>query len=1117
LPRVFDNISDRLLDALDHTMADAVSADFCVGYFNLRGWQRIDHRVDPLEGGPGKQCRVLVGMQKAPEQELRDILSVHGEDGLLDNQAASRLRQKLAEEFRTQLTIGIPTSRDEEALRRLAAQIRSGRVVVRLFLRHTLHAKLYLVDRRDTVASKVGYVGSSNLTMSGLASGGELNVDVMDDDACRKLGTWFEDRWNDRRCIDISTELAEIIETSWAREDVVPPYHVYLKMAFHLSQEARSGLANFRVPRDFDEDILGFQAAAVRIAAHHLNKRGGVVLGDVVGLGKTLMATALARIFEDDFGHETLILCPVNLVKMWDDYRQRYRLRATIVPISQAPTRLAELRRHRIVLIDESHNLRNREGQRYRAIRDYIKENDSKVILLSATPYNKSYLDLSSQLRLFLDGDEALPIRPEALLREIGEAHFLAEHQCPLNSLLAFEQSENTDDWRDLMRYFLVRRTRSFIRDNYAETDPANGRRYLTLSGDRRSYFPDRVPRTLSFPITDDDPNDQYARLYGDRTVADINSLQLPRYGLANYIKAKADPAPTAAEQLTVADMSRGGRRLMGFCRTNLFKRLESGGHTFIQSLDRHILRNHVVLHALENGLPVPVGTQDHLMLETDRDPELEGMLPAAVDFTDDPGSHYRARADRAYETYRTQHAKRFRWMGSHLFNRKLANDLRSDIEKLVGILERCGEWDPEKDSKLERLERLLKDDHPDAKVIIFSQFADTVAYIEGELRRRGIEKVAGVTGDSDDPSAIAWRFSPESNDKRDTIRPSDELRVLVATDVLSEGHNLQDGAIVVNFDIPWAIIRLIQRAGRVDRIGQQAEEVICYTFLPAEGVERIIRLRGRITQRLDQNRQVIGTDEMFFDEENVDGLADLYHEKAGVLDADDPTEVDLSSYAFQIWKNATDADPSLARKVQNLPNVVYTAKEHSEGPFSPEGALVYVRTAEDVDMLAWIGENGKPVTESQFTILQAAACQSTTPGIPRASNHHDLVAEGVRAIAELDTQGGGQLGRPSSARRRVYDRLKAFLDDNAGTLFDTEERRRALDEIYRFPLKENARALLNRQLRAGITGEELADVVVTLRDEERLCVVEEDDDDGEPRIICSMGLRSTGGIAECE
>jgi SNF2 family DNA or RNA helicase len=196
-----------------------------------------------------------------------------------------------------------------------------------------------------------------------LSKQGELNVDVLDQDACKKLQQWFEDRWSDQWCIDITNELIEILDTSWARPEVLPPYHIYLKMAYHLSQEARAGLSEFRVPRDFGNKLLAFQTAAVKIAAQYLNKRGGVVIGDVVGLGKTLMAVALARIVEDDHGTETLIICPKNLVRMWEDYVYQYHMSAKIVPLSTAMKDLPNLPRYRVVLIDESHNLRNREGK----------------------------------------------------------------------------------------------------------------------------------------------------------------------------------------------------------------------------------------------------------------------------------------------------------------------------------------------------------------------------------------------------------------------------------------------------------------------------------------------------------------------------------------------------------------------------------------------------------------------------------------------------------------------------------------------------------------------------------------------------------------------------------
>ena len=464
MPRIFDNIEQHLRLALAETMELSDRADFCVGYFNLRGWRSIDEYVEKWDGGDGHCCRLLVGMQRLPQEELRIAKNFSANEEQLDNQTALQLKRKLAEEFREQLTIGAPSNEDEAGLRRLAWQIKARKVVVKLFLRHPLHAKLYLLFRPDPVNPTVGYMGSSNLTQSGLSLQGELNVDVLDHDACQKLAKWFEDRWNDRWCVDISKELVEVIEESWAREDLIPPYHIYVKIAYHLSQEARAGLTEFRIPKDFGNKLLDFQTAAVKIAAHHLNRRNGVIIGDVVGLGKTLMATALARVFEDDHGLETLIICPKNIVPMWEDYRGQYRMRARVLSISRAITELPDMRRYRLVLIDESHNLRNREGKRYRAIQEYIRENDSKCILLSATPYNKTYMDLSSQLRLFVPEDGDLGIRPERLLREIGETEFIRRHQAPVRSLAAFDRSEYADDWRELMRLYLVRRTRSSSR-----------------------------------------------------------------------------------------------------------------------------------------------------------------------------------------------------------------------------------------------------------------------------------------------------------------------------------------------------------------------------------------------------------------------------------------------------------------------------------------------------------------------------------------------------------------------------------------------------------------------------------------------------------------------------
>jgi phosphatidylserine/phosphatidylglycerophosphate/cardiolipin synthase-like enzyme len=207
MPRIFDNIALTLLPALNDTLQISERADFCVGYFNLRGWKQIDHLIDAWAGGDGSCCRVIVGMQKLPQDELLERFSLTSGPDTIDQQVALRLRRAAAQEFRSQLTIGAPTDEDEKGLRRLSAQLKARKVVVKLFLRHSLHAKLYLVHRTDPNNPSIGFVGSSNLTLAGLSKQGELNVDVLDHDACKKLQNWFEDQWNGRVRFPFTTEI----------------------------------------------------------------------------------------------------------------------------------------------------------------------------------------------------------------------------------------------------------------------------------------------------------------------------------------------------------------------------------------------------------------------------------------------------------------------------------------------------------------------------------------------------------------------------------------------------------------------------------------------------------------------------------------------------------------------------------------------------------------------------------------------------------------------------------------------------------------------------------------------------------------------------------------------
>ena len=1126
---IYDNIERLILPELQHYLKQAYRADFCVGYFNLRGWRQIDADIERFEGSEGQVCRLLVGMYRLPKEELRQASAIGVEPDRIDQGQAIRLQALMAQEFREQLTYGAPSAADEEGLQRLRSQLLAHKLQVKLFLRHPLHAKLYLIYRRDRATPIIGYVGSSNLTFSGLRSQGELNVEVVDRDDTNKLEQWFDERWHDRFCLDITEQLAEIIDESWAGRSL-KPYLVYLKMAYHLSQEARDGLSQYRAPSSFG--LLPFQEAAVQIAAHHVSKRNGVIIGDVVGLGKTLVGTAIAHLCEEDYGTSTLIICPKNLEKMWQGYIDRYGLRGKVVPISRVVQELPNVpARFRLVLIDESHNLRNKEGKRYQAIKDYIEQSGSRCILLTATPYNKTYLDLSAQLQLFLRPDADLGIKPEAYIRSIGgEMQFRRRHNTsPVRSLLAFEQSPEPEDWQQLMSRYMVRRTRSFIKNTYARQD--GERYYLEFADGRRSYFPNRRPQTVRFVIGEPQ-SDPYARLYADRVVDIINALNLPRYGLGLYIAPLPNPLASAEEEQLLANLSHAGQRLMGFCRTNLFKRLESSGAAFIQSLERHILRNYVYLHAIAHDLPLPIGTQDAALLdEVGNDEDEDSLLSQdwesseetteAVDEENiDPQQSFTQRAAAIYRLYREQYSRRFKWIRANLFRPELQQHLLEDAAALMGILQLAGKWNPSSDAKLGALVELLQQQHPTDKVLIFTQFADTARYLAKALRAQGIQQVGLATGQAADPTALAWRFSPISNEK--PIPAAEQLRVLVATDVLSEGQNLQDCAIILNYDLPWAIIRLIQRAGRVDRIGQQADEILCYSFLPAEGVERLINLRGRLRDRLNENQEVVGTDEAFFEDEQArEMLLNLYNERSGVLDETEEGDVDLTSEALQIWQSAIDANPALKGMIEKLPDVVYSTREHEPTGTDPEGVLLYLRTDSGTDALAWVDKDGNSVTQSQMRILRRLRCSMDTPALPRYPQHHELVTRGAELITEQTKTVAGTLGNKRSAAARTYDRLMAYTQQVRETTpllamgTEWENRSRAIEEINQHPLKQNAIATrslreiarLNREFKSGISDEQLAKLVTFLREHDALCVISPEERRGGTQIICSLGL----------
>lgn len=1122
MARIYDNIDIQFNQGLKDIITNlgVKRVDFCVGYFNLRGWGLVENEIDQLQGdfvsedGQSifRACRLLIGMQRPAEELIEELYS--SEEFLVDSEFALRCKRKIAEDFRKQLLLGVPTSEDERTLQHLSQQLKERKVTVKLYLKEPLHAKLYLAHRpADTFNPILSIMGSSNLTYSGLTREGELNAEFADSDSARKLSDWFDERWIDRCSLDITDVLINAIDTSWASTQVVPPYYIYLKTAYHLSQDAREGISGYTLPVEFKGKLFDFQEAAVKMIAKKLadESKRGAMIGDVVGLGKTITASAIAKIFELNQAARTLIICPANLQEMWAGYIRDYDLKADIQSIAQR-IEIEDSKYYKLIIIDESHNLRNSEGKRYRNIKSLIEHLDSKVLLLTATPYNKDYSDLSNQLRLFISEDQDLGVRPEKYINTLGgDLQFQLEHADIFSrSIKAFEKSPFSEDWSDLMKQFLVRRTRTFIKDNYAKTDSVSGRKYLLLNDGTRSYFPTRIPRAVKFKTVE---GDQFSRFHSAEVVDIITELSLPRYGLSKYLSSESVTTASESEQRVLDNLSRAGQQMMGFCKSTFFKRLDSSCYSFLLSLYRHILRNSVFLYAIEKGLPFPIGDDNILKENYGDDNDYNDIfehedgeefatgqvlsLPLSLDT-------YKQRAESYYKAVVTRN--NVDWISCSYFTSELKEALESDCQKLMTVLSICGSWNPKSDEKLNELERLLTGKHSKDKVLVFTQYADTANYINKQLRERGLKAVACVTGDSDNPTGLATRFSPVSN--KATIPQEKQLRVLIATDVLSEGQNLQDSHIIVNFDLPWAIIRLIQRAGRVDRIGQTAEEIQCYSFFPAEGVETLINLRGRLNQRINESAHVIGSDEVFF-EGNEQNLRDMFNEKSGTLDDADDFDVDLSSKAYQIWKDATDANPNLKKIIPSLNNVIYSTKSAIDD--QPNGIITYAKTKNDFDVLSWLDKDGNVISQSQSKILETMRCSIDEPALEPLDYHHEVVAESIKNISEERASVGGILGNKNSVKYRIVALINKQIDllqQQSADSDDILQLKLAIDDLYNLPMLESSKFVIGRMLK-NASSDEIINTILEMRRSGNLChSAEENTIRKHASIICSMGLK---------
>ncbi|MDG2388653.1 MAG: DEAD/DEAH box helicase, partial [Planctomycetaceae bacterium] len=525
------------------------------------------------------------------------------------------------------------------------------------------------------------------------------------------------------------------------------------------------------------------------------------------------------------------------------------------------------------VLVDESHNFRHPGTQRYRVLEEYLGDG-KRCCFLTATPRNKSAWDVYHQLKLFHQNERTdIPINPP-VLHEYFKGIDRGTHR--LHDLLANVLIRRTR--RDILKWF------GYDAETDERLDPARideysagKRRAYVRVADRRQFFPRRNLETIEYSI-----DEAYQGLYhkireslgggGTDGGGTDRCLKYVRYGLWHYVK------PSMKNDDRYAGLARSGISLRGLMRVLLFKRFESSVHAFRQTVTRLVQSHERFLLALSQGF-VAAGEDAQQFLNDSGDGEERDLM----------------------ESLR---AVSGRFLVSDFDEQRLTDDVEHDISVLQEILRVVNPITPEADAKLQTLlSRLCSDEFQEGKCLIFTQYADTAKYLCENLisftRREDIEAVC--SGDSNRMQTIG-RFAPVANPEARRRTKFSELNILVATDALSEGLNLQDANRIINYDLHWNPVRLIQRFGRIDRIGSVHDAVHGFNFLPETGIEEQLGLRETLENRIREIHESIGEDAAILDpgeQLNEKAMYSIYDNRGEGLESleeeDDATGVDLN------------------------------------------------------------------------------------------------------------------------------------------------------------------------------------------------------------------------------
>ena len=1152
-----------LLTRLKQMLESADRADIAVGYFFMSGFSEVADdlsqlgKVRILVGRTDRQTLEAVAADLQQQQALRARLE---QDSVVRRSHRDAAAQDTVDGIAAGVAAMPQLDDSQRSVARLKELIVAGFLEVRTYPRGPLHAKAYLCWYDNHAEPGAAIVGSSNFTLAGFTGNTELNVRVTGDAEMAELARWFDELWEDS--VDISEALIVELDRSWALAQT-PPYHVYLKALYELYGGGLSDDPELPLPTG-PVELANFQVDAVRWGLSTIDRYGGCYIGDVVGLGKTYIGAELLRQVRQSYNREgdPLIICPARLVPMWEQVNEMYQLGAAVVSqnvvapppgdvfdeevgryvdaqIEGPGVVLADRYSNRgPVLVDEAHNFRN-INRRSQGLRHYLDSGDHKVILLSATPQNLGPRDIYRQLRFFLDETEhGLNLEPIGLEDYFRSAErwyqYRVDHE---NYRVAIREWRNGGNLGErpsaptspstprasveqVLAPVFIRRRRRDLREQYGDSATVNGEpvHFPTPTLDNLEYRLDRVYAKAG-------PFEELQRLLMD--------FKASRYRAVDYLK------PLAREKAEYRDLLRARGRIAGLMRALLLKRLESSIEAFRSTLNTLIASNRNFREALGAGY-VPIGSTATRMLagsQFDADELLEVL-------EQEEQQRQRRRQPRANLVHSTDDFRRSQWL----------DDLDADHTTLSDIRDRISEIGPDDDDKLHTLQRFL--DNSTAargKVLIFSESETTIDYLYGELNPAGADRaIVKLTGsNSDSAASIIRRFSPRSNSAVDSVSRADEIRVLLATDVVSEGQNLQDCARVLNYDLHWNPVRLIQRFGRVDRIGTEHSIIYLHNMWPDLAVDAGINLTDRLSNRIQMFHDIIGLDSELLSESeqvNNDALYRIY-ERGELPDDDDLLdEVAASQRAQSLLQRIQADDPDLWDTITSLPDGIRSAlsiqipsadsvdERSAQTPLRTHGAQLPMQDSMEVGDLSpfddprpgetlvlleaggvkgcyAVGGDLRPraITSAQF--IAAAECRpdTLTADLPPDTNRR--VAAAFDAFQKESSRRLGSSRRQSDTRNRRYlsRQLRVSEAHAVAAGIDTS----AIATLRRVFLRELPSHVENQltEIRSlQLTGSALLTRLQALRERYRLSVADSTTDQAAftPRVIrvvCSDGL----------